>query len=279
MKVTVLVDNNTFIDRYFYGEPGLSFYIEADGTNILFDLGYSDIFIRNAEKMGINLREVDIITFSHGHMDHTWGLDPIIRLFTEAKLEKRFCKAPTIIAHPRVLKTKLYEEGEIGSMISVSKLQRHFGLRFSKEPVWITENLVFLGQIDRVFDFEDQPPIGEVVLDQEGNTEDDYLLDDTALVYKTPDGLVIMAGCAHSGICNIIEQAKRICGDDRVLDVIGGFHLLEPSAHQLQGTVEYFRKLGPQAIHACHCTDFASKIALAQVVNVQEVGVGLSLTF
>ncbi len=54
MKLTVLVDNNTFIDRYFYGEPGVSYYIQDEDINILFDLGYSDIFMKNAYKMNIN---------------------------------------------------------------------------------------------------------------------------------------------------------------------------------------------------------------------------------
>lgn len=72
MKLTVLVDNNTLIDRYFVGEPALSFFIEVGGENILFDTVYSDAFLKNAERMGINLRELDVVVLSHGHVDHTW---------------------------------------------------------------------------------------------------------------------------------------------------------------------------------------------------------------
>ena len=61
MRLTVLVDNNTFTDSYFYGEPALSFYIEENNRKILFDTGYSDIFIKNAEKMGINLTQIDTL--------------------------------------------------------------------------------------------------------------------------------------------------------------------------------------------------------------------------
>src|SRR4051812_44647951 len=99
MKLTVLVDNNTYIDRYFVGEPAVSYLIEDDGKKILFDLGYSDLFIRNAEKMRIDLRTLDYVALSHGHNDHTWGMDPFIRLVSEAKLEQLPYKLPTIIAH------------------------------------------------------------------------------------------------------------------------------------------------------------------------------------
>jgi len=68
VKLTVLLDNNTFIDRYFLGEPGVSYFIEADGQKVLFDVGYSDAFIRNALKLNINLLDVDIIVLSHGHL-------------------------------------------------------------------------------------------------------------------------------------------------------------------------------------------------------------------
>ena len=109
--------------------------------------------------------------------------------------------------------------------------------------------------------------------------EDDQVIDDSAIVYRSPKGLVIITGCSHAGICNIIEYARQICGDQRVVDVIGGFHLLNPPAHQLDGTIAYLKTLQPEAVHACHCTDLASKIALSGVVPLKEVGVGLSITY
>lgn len=73
MRLTVLVDNNTYIDEYYLGEPALSYYIEDDEDCILFDTGYSDLYIRNAEKMGLDLSFVSTVVFSHGHNDHTGG--------------------------------------------------------------------------------------------------------------------------------------------------------------------------------------------------------------
>ena len=82
MKLTVLMDNNTLIDRYFLAEPGVSYLVEVDGKRILFDVGYSDAFITNARKLAIDLLDVDFVVLSHAHLDHTWGLIPLIRLYT-----------------------------------------------------------------------------------------------------------------------------------------------------------------------------------------------------
>lgn len=278
MKLTVLVDNNTLIDRYFCGEPGASYLIEEGNYKILFDVGYSEMFIRNAQKMGIDLLKLDFVVLSHGHLDHTWGLDPLIRLYMEATIEGRTHKTPTIIAHPEVFLTKRIEIlGDIGSAISEKKLSEHFPLKLNEKPVWLTDRLVYLGKIERNNDFEGQVPIGKVV--RNGHEKDDFLMDDSALAYKSPEGLVIITGCSHAGICNIVKQAKTICKDERVIDIVGGLHLLEPSERQMKGTLKYLKKIKPKKVHACHCTDLKSKIALSNFVNVQEVGVGLKIEY
>jgi 7,8-dihydropterin-6-yl-methyl-4-(beta-D-ribofuranosyl)aminobenzene 5'-phosphate synthase len=278
MKLTILVDNNTLIDRYFYAEPGVSYFIEDEGKRILFDVGYSDVFIRNAQKMNINLLDMDFVVLSHGHLDHTWGLDPLIRLYTEAKIEEIDHKKPTLIAHPLTLLTKtLNGLEEIGSTLSEEKLSQHFQVKLSKEPVWLTERLVFLGEIERKNDFEAKKPIGKIITDD--LEEDDYLVDDSVLVYKSSRGLVIITGCSHAGICNIVEYAQEICEGESVIDIVGGLHLLNPPEEQLQGTLDYMKALQPTEVHACHCTDLNSKIALSKIVNLKEVGVGLTLEY
>lgn len=278
MELTVLVDNNTLIDRYFHGEPGLSFLINDNGKKILFDTGYSDAFLENAFRMGITLLDIDHLALSHGHLDHTWGLDPLIRRYTEARIEGIMHSEPTLTAHPQAFYTKHMEGiGEIGTTLSVEKISEHFRVRLSREPVWLTQDLVFLGEIPRKFDFEGKMSIGKTV--SEHGMIDDYLLDDTALAYRTQRGLVIITGCSHSGICNITEYARKICKEDRVIDIIGGLHLLDPSREQLEGTLEYLDRLAPEELHACHCTDLRSKIELAKVANLKEVGVGLKLEY
>lgn len=278
MKLKVLVDNNTLIDRYFFGEPGVSYLIQDENINILFDTGYTDIFIKNAQKMNENLMDIDLLVVSHGHSDHTWGLDPLIRLYTEAKIENINYNKPTLIAHPYAFLYKEFNDNmEIGCIISDEKLSKHFNMNLSKEPVWLTDKIVFLGEIERKNNFENKVPIGK--FEDNGIKEDDYVIDDSALVYKSSEGLVIITGCSHAGICNIIEYAKKICKDDRIVDIVGGFHLLDPSEGQLKSTIDYFSKEDIKEVHACHCTDLKSKIELSKVVNLKEVGVGLILEY
>lgn len=278
MKLHVLVDNNTLIDRYFVGEPAVSYLIEEGDLRILFDVGYSDIFLQNARKMNQDLLQLDYLVLSHGHLDHTWGLEPLIRAYTEAAIEKTPCRKPMVITHPDTfLPRHMPGFPELGSIISPETMARNFDLQLSQEPVWLNRRLVFLGEIERRTSFESRHPIGTIC---RGETEqDDFLAEDSALAYRAREGLVIITGCSHAGICNIIEQARRICQEERIVDIIGGLHLLEPTQEQLQGTLNYLHALQPQHVHACHCTDLASKIALSQVVNIEEIGVGTYLSY
>jgi len=132
-----------------------------------------------------------------------------------------------------------------------------------------------LGQIPRKNNFESLLPFGY----KDGMDCKDDVPEDSALVYKSSRGLVIITGCSHSGICNIIEYAKNVCKEDRVIDIIGGLHLLEPSSKQLEGTLSYLKHLAPECVRACHCTDLQSKIALSNVVDLKEVGVGLTINY
>ncbi|MGV7223026.1 MAG: MBL fold metallo-hydrolase [Nitrospinales bacterium] len=276
MKLTVLVDNNTLIDRYFLAEPGLSILIEDEELSVLFDTGYSDIFIKNAHKMGKSLAHLNFIVLSHGHLDHTWGIEPMLRYFAELEIESRAFSRPVIVAHPETLKSVSADRfREFGSLISENKLAKHFSLSLHKSPQFLTENLVFLGEIPRENDFEGVLTFGC----KDGSTENDRVIEDSALACKTSKGLVIITGCSHAGICNIIEYAKKVCNENRILDIVGGFHLQNPSQRQLEGTISYFKDMDPKVIHACHCTDLKSKIALSKVVDLQEVGVGISLEY
>jgi 7,8-dihydropterin-6-yl-methyl-4-(beta-D-ribofuranosyl)aminobenzene 5'-phosphate synthase len=276
MKVHVLVDNNSLIDRYLLAEPGFSVLIEEGDCRILFDTGYSDIFIRNGQRMGLDLSHLDFLALSHSHMDHTWGLDPLVRYYCELNIERIPCSKPTIIAHSQTFVSVIDEDlGELGSLMSKEKLAKHFHLQLTDKPLWLTDRLVFLGQIPRKNDFESILRFGK----KDESDEEDWVIEDSALAYTSDNGLVIITGCSHAGICNIIEYAKEVCSETRIHDVLGGLHLQKPPERQLQGTIGYFKNLGMKQIHACHCTDLESKIALSRVVDIKEVGVGLSLEY
>jgi 7,8-dihydropterin-6-yl-methyl-4-(beta-D-ribofuranosyl)aminobenzene 5'-phosphate synthase len=276
MELTVLVDNNTLIDRYFRAEPGISLLIEDQDTRVLFDTGYSDLFLSNAVKMGKDLSRLDFLVISHSHLDHTWGLEPFARYLTEQGIENLPFKRPGLVAHPDIFTSAGMENiPEFGALMSRKKMARHLDLQLSKTPVQLGPKLIFLGEIPRKNAFEGKSTFGK----KQGQESLDRVMDDSALVYRSKKGLVIITGCSHAGICNIISYAQTVCNENRVVDIIGGFHLQNPSKEQMTGTLDYFKALCPTAVHACHCTDLASKIALSRVAPVREVGVGLCLRY
>lgn len=268
MKLKVLVDNNTYIDHYYFGEPAVSYYIEDENIKLLMDVGYSDIFIKNSDALGIDLKNVSAIAISHGHNDHTRGL--------KYYFEKNYNNNISVIAHPDAFNEKMLGGLELGAPFSCHELNERCSLILSREPVRISKNITFLGEIPQINDFENRKPIGKQITDE--TLADDYLFDDTALVYKSEKGIYIITGCSHSGICNIIEYAKKVCSDDRVLGVIGGFHLFEVT-ERVAKTIDYLKRNSIKELYPCHCTSFAVRAEIHKALPVREVGVGLEVNW
>ena len=265
MKLTVLVDNNTYIDQYYRGEPALSYYLEDQDRKILFDTGYSDLYLQNAQALGIDLTQLDTIVLSHGHNDHTGGLVHFPKLDRKVKL----------LAHPHVFSDKRYEGLTISSPMSLEEASHRFDLLLTKSPLQLSPHLAFLGEIPRLTSFEAQDPLGHQKY--ENHWEADYVLDDSALVWQEGDQMAIITGCSHAGIVNIIQYAKKLTGRSRVQALIGGLHLFDGQSSQTQATIAYLQKEKPDKLYPCHCTSFDARAALHQVLPVREVGVGLTL--
>lgn len=266
MKLIVLVDNNTYIDRYYYGEPAVSYYIEDDDKKLLLDAGYSDLYLRNAKSLGIELNKLDSIIISHGHDDHTKGLPYYFLENSNHKVE--------VIAHPDAFEEKIIDDLKICSPISLEALSEKCKVSLSKTPIKVSNNITFLGEIPELNDFEKRIPIGKRLINNE--FYDDYVLDDSALVYEGDNGLYIITGCSHSGICNIVEYAKLVCNNNKVLGIIGGFHLFDVS-DRCDKTIEYFKNNDIKELYPCHCTSFNVKSKIHQTIELKEVGVGLEI--
>ena len=265
MKLTVLVDNNTFIDKYFYGEPGLSFYIEDGFEKILFDTGYSELFIRNAKKLGVDLSALTKVVLSHGHDDHTGGLPHLLEGFDTSLLE--------ILAHPDTFAEKRRGDLLTGSPVSEETLRERSCLHLSKTPVMISEHITFLGEIPITQEFEQRPEM-DTRKTPDGYVPD-FILDDSALVYEQKSGIYIITGCSHSGICNICAYAKELF-EKPILGIIGGWHMKKVDSHT-EKTIEYLKQNNITDLYPCHCTSFVVKAAVHQAIPVHEVGVGLKI--
>ncbi len=262
MKLVVLCDNNTYIDNYLLGEPALSFYLKNFDDEILFDVGYSNVFLKNAESLNIDIKNIKKIVLSHGHDDHTKGL-----LDISDKKQLFYCKG--------CFDAKRGETGiDASAPYSLNEIQTKFDAIEVNSKLCISQNLYILGPIPRQTNFEKVP---NTLLKQ---TKDGWVVDDmqedTALVYDGQEGLTIITGCSHSGICNIILYAKSLFNKP-VKMVIGGFHLLKFD-DQAQKTIDFLKQENIEKLYPCHCTCFDVKAEMKnQGLNVIEVGSGLTL--
>ncbi len=237
LKIIVLNDNRCD-NSNFKCEHGISLYIEYNGSRVLFDAGQTDIFIENAKKLNINLDKLDAIVLSHGDYDHGNGLK---YLNTKTKL----------ICHPDFSLTRISKRtgNDNGLNQTKEELKQKYVLIESKEPIYISDNIIFLGQIERNNNFEK----GDNLPAYDGNGNTYVHLDDSGLVIQTDKGLIVISGCAHSGICNTVEYAKKITCDNRILAVMGGFHLKNVHEQTLK-TIEYMKQNKVQTVYLAHCT-------------------------
>lgn len=265
MKLTVLCDNHTVIDRYLLGEPALSIYIENGRDRILFDTGYSDVFIQNAMTLGIDLSHLSAIVISHGHNDHTGGLFHLLNRFD--------LSGTRLIAHPDIFQKRIYDGLDVGCPISRAFCkEKGLIITETRDPVKLSENLYYLGEIPRQTAFESRFPTGEII--GRGNRIPDYVMDDSALAYLSEEGPFVITGCSHSGICNILLAAVSLY-DRRVKasGIIGGFHLLQES-DPLEETVRFLKDHTCGTLYPCHCVSLRAKCRLMQELPVREIGTG-----
>lgn len=272
MELTVLVDNNNRVGNCLISEHGLSFFIKEDDVQLLFDCGSSDAFIKNAYKMDMDLEHVTDIILSHSHRDHVGGFLRLQSLYKKFKYIGLELDPKNVIAHPDVFKEvppKEIKEGEENPQedetlhLSKDKLEKFFNLTLTNKPVRITPKLIYLGEIPLKY----------------GNVKEDYASDETALAYKSKDGLIVISGCSHSGVENIIEHAKFVTGENRIHTLIGGLYLINRDGDEINALGRYLQSQNIKQIYPCHCTDLESKIILSKFVVIKEVNTGKRYTW
>lgn len=259
MNLTVLTEN--VAGSRFLAEHGLSYLIELNGDKILFDAGHSDVFLRNAQAMHIDLNAVRTVVLSHGHWDHGNGV--------------KFLEKKTLIAHPGIF-IKRYRKGgsvNIGLKMTSEQIKKKFDFVPAPTPFLVRPDLIFLGQVPRLNDFESKTT---PFVDEQNCP--DFVPDDSALAAISPKGLIIITGCSHSGICNIIEYAKRATGIDRVNTVIGGFHLKHDDI-QTQRTIDYLKEQEIVNVFPSHCTEAPAMAAFYRHFGATQVKTGSKFEF
>ncbi len=246
----------------FLAEHGLSYYIEYKDKSYLLDTGHTDVYLRNAEKMGLNIQQhVDTIFLSHGHWDHGNGL--------------RYLDNKTLVAHPGVF-IKRYHKGDkdqIGLTLNRKEIEARYRLIVTKKAYEVQPGVFFLGEIPRKNRFESKTTM---FIDEHGYA--DYVPDDSALCFIEDGFLIIVTGCSHSGICNIVEYAKRITGINGIKAVIGGFHLKNKDSNT-DSTIEYLKKQEIRYILPSHCTELPALSAFYDAFGSKQVKTGMTFDF
>lgn len=281
MKVTLLQENTSLFGRYYAAEHGFSAWIEDADKKILFDCGFSDKFIQNANDMHIDLRTADYVVLSHGHRDHTGGLKYLIKYYNDMAMPRK----PTMLVSSEDIFLRKYnfvKDHFSGLDVSRELIERYFDLRIEPNPLWITENLCFMGLTPLTNDYEHKVP-QVAKKEKNGIWVDDVVDEDTQFAYlhKNKTDVSVVASCAHYGICNIMEYAKKITGAAHVDTYLGGSHLRidEVPQSQLDRTCEYVKAQNIRRFYICHDTDLHCKLALWNATPSIEAGVGLCVDF
>ncbi|WP_303918471.1 MBL fold metallo-hydrolase [Draconibacterium sediminis] len=260
LTVSILTDNTA--GGQFLAEHGLSYLVEINNEKILFDAGHSDVFLKNAEKLKVDIEnEMKTVVLSHGHWDHGNGL--------------KYLKNKTLITHPDSFSKRYRKTNHtlVGLELTKNEIEKQFTLMESRDSLQLSKNLFFLGEIPRNNDFESQSTSFEFA-----NGSDDFIPDDSALAAIVNNELVVITGCSHSGICNICEHAKKITGVDKIKAVIGGFHLKEQDKQSLK-TVEYFKKSKVEKILPSHCTALPALALFHSSFTTEQVKTGMVFRF
>jgi 7,8-dihydropterin-6-yl-methyl-4-(beta-D-ribofuranosyl)aminobenzene 5'-phosphate synthase len=210
--------------------------------------------------LGIDLNKVDKIVLSHGHFDHTGGLENVLRQIN---------KSVEIITHPNTLTAKFQgkkntSKKSIGLPFQLPELKA-LGAKFklSKKPVKITPDIMTTGEVPIVTDFEEITP-GRFFVKDNSHWHPDEFNDDLALIINTKPGLIVVLGCGHRGIINTLYHAQKLTGRKEIRMVIGGCHLINSSAERVYLTIDALKKLDVQKIGVSHCTGQEASAIMAQ---------------
>ena len=272
-------------DDALLAEHGLSLLVTVksgeESHTILFDCGYTKVgVLHNVEILGLDLGQIETIVISHGHMDHTGALYPIV---------KSLGKPIPLTVHPDAFISPRFFGLDDGRKLRfpqtlIREDMESAGIQIAEKssPSLLAQGMILVtGEVERVTEFEKGLP--NASLERDGKIEPDPIRDDQALAINLKEkGLVVISGCAHSGIVNTVFYAKKITGIDRIHAVLGGFHLSGPIFEPIiEKTITEFKKIKPEVIIPMHCTGweaikrFSQEFPASFVLN--SVGTKISL--
>ncbi len=242
--VKVLVENKVFRSS-LKAEHGLSLFVKTDRRNFLFDLGQTeDVFFSNASQLGVDLESISFIVLSHGHYDHTGAL------LTVSEVVK---KDTVIYAHPLVRVGKYRKQGSLMQYIGVGKapwdeVAEKFMVDFAYGLRQVDEGIYISGEIP---DYGYPMSLSEQYVLENGDK--DEFKDEVGVFLVVNGEVVVITGCSHRGVLNIVEHARRSLNLP-VRAVVGGFHLHQKGVDLVDEIAEGFNAMGVKELYPMHCS-------------------------
>ncbi|MGO9415841.1 MAG: MBL fold metallo-hydrolase [Syntrophobacteraceae bacterium] len=277
-RITVLCEN-TVQGLGFLGEHGFAAFIETPGQNILFDTGQGFSLIQNSLRLKKDLRNVSKVVLSHGHLDHVGGLLAFLGV-----------KGPCpVVAHPDIFNERFWlmpvasgEEKPVSIGMPWPRAwltTRGAQFQWCNDFTEVVPGIFITGEVPRKTLFELGSP--KFVVARDGGWTPDPFLDDFSMVLKTSKGLVIVLGCAHAGMVNILNHAIDRTGENHIYAVLGGTHLGLSPEPQFDPTIKALREFDIKMLAVSHCTgqepvarlaaEFGDNFAFGRVGFVLEV--------
>ena len=260
MKITIICEN-TVGRRIGLGEHGFSAYIETEQGNYLFDTGSGHSVVRNSLELNKDLRTIEKIFLSHGHFDHTGGLPEVLKLKGRVDVHAH---AHVFLDRIHVMKDNEKETKKFVGLPYKKKYLESLGAHFifNKDFTEVLKGVFLTGEVPRKTSFEKPDPV--LFSEIDGKTEQDIFSDDQSLILDTKKGLILVLGCAHSGMINIINYVIDKTGKDKFYAILGGTHLDFLTPEQLEESIKILKKTKIEKMGVCHCTGMRAAFRLQQ---------------
>lgn len=275
VKITPVVENSAQLSMGVIAEHGLSILIEQEDETILFDTGQGMALSNNLKHFGKDITKIDKLVLSHGHYDHTGGLEEVSKKSSEVE----------IFAHEAAFLPKYasFDQGEnvldIGNPVSREQLINNKAiLNFSNTSINVSNNIITTGEVEFSTEFEKIEP-HFYADDSKGNRIKDLMPDDLGIVIDTPSGIVLILGCTHRGIINTLEHVSKLTGSKKFHTIMGGLHLGGADEEKMDLIIKRLMDFQIDNLVTGHCTGRSAQIRLAASPKLNHSFIGLGTPY